>query len=259
AGHPLRGRRRGRRRPPDAARPAAAAALRARRRLRGGQRRERRRRHRHHPADGRRAAVAGSRRDHARQPHLPPSRGLVLPGLRAANSASGQLPARPAGAGDLRRRARRCAAGHRQPDRQPVHGQRDAGLRRSRPGARGGRRGRSRPGRHARRGDQREGGPRLAPRRTGHGRGGDPHARSDGRCAGAPRRHRLRHRRGDDRRARRRDRRQAGAVDRGDAHPHADALRALGGGSLAQRGADPHRRAAPRRLDRVGAAACRRL
>ena len=76
---PLRRRHRRLRRPPHAQGAAPGPARGARARLRRRQRRERRGRHRHH-AEARRRAVRGRRRrDHARQPHLPPPRGLALP------------------------------------------------------------------------------------------------------------------------------------------------------------------------------------
>ena len=67
-----------------------------------------------------------------------------------------------------------------------------------------------------------------------------------------PGRHRLHHRRRDDRRARRRDRRAPRAVDRGHAQPHAAALRRRRRGPVAERRADPRERP-PRRRDRAGA------
>ena len=71
--------------------------------------------------------------------------------------------------------------------------------------------GRPRARRHARRGDEREGGDGLAPRRPRDRRRRHPHARPDRRRPDPARRHRLHHRRRHDRAARRRDRRQARA------------------------------------------------
>ena len=68
---------------------------------------------------------------------------------------------------------------------------------------------------------------------------GHPHPRADSRRARAAGRDGVRHRRRHDGRARRRDRRPARAVDRGDAHAHAAALRRGRRGSVDQRGADP--------------------
>ena len=61
----------------------------------------------------------------------------------------------------------------------------------------------------------------------------------------------LHHRRRDDRRARRRDRHEEGAVDRGHAHAHADALRAERGRPVADGRADRDRRT-PRDRDQPG-------
>ncbi len=75
------------------ARRAAARAARAPcAGLRGGERRERRRRRGHHRAHGGRAVRRRRRRPHARQPRLPPRRGLRLPRPRAADRAPRQLP-----------------------------------------------------------------------------------------------------------------------------------------------------------------------
>ena len=63
--------------------------------------------HRDHAQGGRRVPRDRRRRDHARQPHLPPSRDLALPAGAARDRAPGQLPADPARPRHLRRRARR--------------------------------------------------------------------------------------------------------------------------------------------------------
>ena len=187
---------------------------------------------------------AGRRRDHARQPHLPPPRGLAVPGGGAADRAPVQLPARRSRAAGRRSSSRTACRSaivnlsgivHLQAGSPPLVAV-DAALRevvRRRPRAR----------RHARRGDEREGRAGLVPGRQGDRGGRHPHARPDRRRARAAGRHGLHHRRRHDRRPRRRDRDEEGAVDRGHAHAHADALRALRGGPVDQRGADPRRRA----------------
>ena len=107
--------------PPAAARlkellPGPARGVRAR--LRGRQRRERRGRDRHHAEARRRAVRRRRRRHHARQPHLPPPRGLALPRRAALHPAPGELPAHPAGPRDVRVRARgRRDARRREPAR----------------------------------------------------------------------------------------------------------------------------------------------
>ena len=95
--------------------------------------------------------------------------------------------------------------------------------------------GRPRARRLPRRGDQREGRDGLAPRRPRDRLRGHPHPRAHRRRARAPRRHRLRHRRGDDRPARRRDRREARAGAGALPHPDAGPLRDLRGRPLAER------------------------
>ena len=91
-------------------------------RLRGRQRRERGRRHRHHAQARGRAVRRRRRRDHARQPHLPPPRGLALPRRAEVHPAARQLPEAPARARDVRVRARgRRDARRREHVGQPVH------------------------------------------------------------------------------------------------------------------------------------------
>ncbi len=119
-------------------------------------------------------------------------------------------------------------------------------------GARRARRRRPRARRRARRGDLREGGDGLAPRRPRDRRGRHAHARSDRRRARAAGRDRLHHRRRHDRCPRRRDRRQARAGDRVAAHADAGALRDLRGGPVADGGARQLLSTASGRLDRAG-------
>ena len=163
------------------------------------------------PDDRRRAVRGGRRRDHARQPRLPPPRDLPLP-RRASRGSCGP---RTTCTGSR-------ATGHTVVERDGVRlgvvnlsgnvfmaagrsafAEADALVARltgdGRPHAR----------RHARRGDEREGRDGLAPRRPRDRGARDAHARADRRRAGAAGRDRLHHRRRHDRRARRRARRRA--------------------------------------------------
>ena len=213
-----------------------------RRRLRRRQRRERVRRDRHH-AEARRRAVQGRRRrDHARQPHLPASRGLAVPrgaprDHPARRTSSPTQPGRGTAiverdgvtlgvvnlAGNLYMNQAAPAllaadealkevarADHVLVDMHAEATSEKVALGWYLDGKRDRRR------RHA-------------------------HPRPDRRRARAAGRDRLHHRRRHDRRARRRDRRPARAVDRGHAHAHAAALRPGRGGPVDQRRADPLR------------------
>ncbi len=194
------------------------------------------------PEARRRAVLGRRRRDHARQPHLPPPRGLAVPRGAPRDHPARQLPARPAGPRHRARRARGHDARRRQPRRQPLHEPRRAGAARRRRGAQGGRRAPTScsstctPRRRARR--SRSAGTSTA--RVAAVVGTHTHVpTADARVL--PRRDRLHHRRRHDRRARRRDRRAARAVDRGHAHAHAAALRPGRGRPVDQRGAHPLR------------------
>ena len=199
------------------------------------------------PQGGRRAARRRRRRDHARQPHLPPPRGLAVPGGTSAGSCARTTScATQPGRGHDDRRARRRLAGRREPERASCTCRRarrrswpiDEALRevvRCRPRCWS----------------------TCTPRSTSEkvalgwyldGKvtavvGTHTHVPTADAARPAGR-HRLHHRRRHDRRPRRRDRHEEGAVDRGHAHPHADALRALRGGPVDQ---SPRRSARPRR------------
>ena len=224
--HPLRRRSRRRARPADAARAAAQAARALCAELRRGQRGERGRRARHHTAHRRGAARRRRGRHHAGQPRLPSPRDLRLPRRAGADPAARQLPALPTRARRLRRRAPRRAPRRGQPVGQPVPAGGPPGVRGDRVGPGEPRRAyRPRPRRHARGGHEREGGDGLVPRRSRDRRRGDAHPRPHCGRPGAAGRDRLHHRRGDDRPARRSDRRQEGAGDRVAADPHVRAVR----------------------------------
>ena len=157
-------------------------------RLRGRERRERRRRRGHHREDRPRAARHGRRRDHARQPRLPPPRGLRLPRPRGADRAAGQLPEGQPRTRPHRRGARRQAARGHQPLGPGLPQRRALALRRGRrPAGRAARPRRRGARRHARRGHEREGGDGLARGRARHGLRGHAHARAHRRRPRAPR------------------------------------------------------------------------
>ena len=80
------------------------------------------------------------RRDHARQPHVPPPRGLAVPRRAAEHPAPGELPAHAARPRHDDRRARRHVARRRQPQRQPLPAGGQPGAGDDRRGAEGGRR-----------------------------------------------------------------------------------------------------------------------
>ena len=198
----------------------------------------------------------GRRRDHARQPRLPPPRGLRLPRPRGAHRAAGQLPeGQPRAAGTPSWSATAMRLGvvnlsgtvFLEAVRSPVRGGRRAAGRAARP-----RRPRARG--HARRGHEREGGDGLAPRRARHACVGTHTHVPTADARVLPGRHRLHHRRGDDRAARRRDRREARAGARALPHAHARALRDLGRGSVAERRASRGGRRRAARRHRAAAA-----
>ena len=209
----FRRRRRRRHRTPYARRAAAGDPRRARAGLRGRERRERRRRRGHHAEDGARAARDGSRRDHARQPRLPPPRGLRAARPRDADRAAGQLPEgkprpRSHGRGARRHAARRGEpvgdalprrpSGHRSPTRTrrcpSSSGRADAVL----------------VDMHAEATSEKVAMGWHLDGRVDRVRG-HAHPRADRRRPRAAGRDRLRDRRGDDRPARRSDRREARA------------------------------------------------
>ena len=140
---PVRRRRGGRSWPADAGLAAACAARGAPAGFRGGERGELRRRRGHHRAHRPRAAGYGRRRDHARQPRLPPPRGLRVPRPRGADRPPGELPQGQPRARAHRGGARRHAARRDQRLRAALPGRRALALRRG--GRAGGRAARTRP------------------------------------------------------------------------------------------------------------------
>ena len=142
----------------------------------------------------------GRRGDHPRQPHLPPPRGLLLPGVGAADHPPRELPRGEPGPRPRRRRRRGDEGGRRQPQRPaPPPGRALAlpGRRRDHGVPRGLRRRGDR--RLPRRADQREGRDGLAPRRPRRGGPRHPHPRPHRRRPGPAGRHRPPDRRRDDR------------------------------------------------------------
>ena len=178
---------------------------------------------------------AGRRRDHARQPHLPPPRHLPLP--RHPSRAS---CARPTSCAASPGTARACV--ERDGVRLGVVNLSGNLYLRAGRSAFTRDRGRARPScgdvdhvlvdMHAEATSEKVAmGWHLDGRVTAVRR--HPHARADRRRARAARRHGLHHRRRHDRAARRRDRRQARAGDRVALDPDARALRDLRGGPVA--------------------------
>ena len=207
---------------------------------------------RHHAEDRRRAVRGRRRRDHARQPRLPPRARSTRTStrepriLRPANFLRSQP-----GHGTCVVERDGVRLGVVNLSRQPLPARRPLGLRRGRRRARrAARQGRPRARRHARRGDEREGRDGLAPRRPRDRRRRHAHARPDRRRARAAGGTAYITDVGMTGAARRRDRRQARAGDRGARDADAGALRDLRGGPVA----DGRRRArllTPLRADAI--------